>query len=498
MADLQAILERQTSKVEELRQQAESEPTVASLQALASIYRDRAETFAGLGQHDEALEDRQAAATLLAQLVLGAGRDDLVEHFVDVGEKLREQLASLGRKDEALDQALSETQVVAATGQAARAIAQIRRVVGEQEAALRQEASVENLDRLLKALSVLSGTLFAAEKAEEALAVEDRAVDAVRAFQPEQPDRLASVRSNRALTRAALGNTDEALAELDEVVASYDQLVVGGDGTHLAAAAEARSRRGQVLLQQNKVDEGIATLQETVAFVELHAKEGDQEGAALLRSTLRHLTQAARSGSKLDEAFVAAERWAALAQTLADQGGDLTSVEELLEAATERALVLHLLGRNDLAFEDANQIVETWDRLAQAQPGRLDVLQRVMMALDLRERIAGALGKHEEALADQTAIINMTQQLLQRGAPPQLIQGLLVSLQRRAATLKALGRNLEAQQDLDILKQLVQRMTQQPPGGGAGPGGAGGPLGGGAGGGGLGGGGGTSGGGIII
>lgn len=483
MADLQAVLERQTSKVDELRQQAEQAPSVASLQALASIYRSRAETLSAMGDHERALEDRQTAVGLLAQLIVGAGRDDLLEPLVENGEQLRATLRQLGRDGEAFDNALGETQIVAAAGQAARAIAQLKRLADERKAALAQQPTPEHLEQAVKALSLLGGTQFQAERQQEALQAETEAIDLVSGFQPPQPEFLASLRANRALTRAALGRMDEAMAELDEVVGTFDRLLAQApDAVLLAGAIDARTRRAQLLLQQQKLDEALAALDETAAFAERHVQPGDEESAALHRRTLRQLAEAARMNGQLDRALAAAEKWNALVQARAGgAGADLVVVEELLEAAFERGLLYQLLGRSAEALDTANAIAATWDQLAGSNPDRLDLQHRILMALDLRERALTSLGRHEEAVADQSMIIDGFQHLLQQGAPPQLIEGLLVTLQRRAETLRKLGREREAQADLNVLRQIAEQMraASQPKGAapaGAAPGGAGGGI----------------------
>jgi tetratricopeptide (TPR) repeat protein len=503
MADLQAVLERQTSKVEELQQQAEQSPSVASIQALASIYRSRAETLDSMAEHERALDDRQTAVGLLAQLIVGAGRNDLVEPLVETGEGLRATLRRMGRDDEAFDNALGETQLVAAAGQVARAVAQIKGLANDRKAALAKEATPQRLEQVVKAYSLLAGTLFQAERIEEALHAENEAIDIVSAFQPPQPEFLASLRSNRALTRAALGREAEALAELDEVVASVDGLLAQKtDAVLLAAAVEARTRKAQILLQQRKLDEAIAVLETTTSFAEGQSR--DDETAALHRRTLRQLAEAARMAGQYDKALAAAERWTQLIEARANQGQpELAMVEEMLEAGYERALIYQLIGRHDVVLEDANQIAATWDQLAGAAPDRLDLQHRILMALDLRERSLTALGRNEEAVKDQTMIINGFQQLLQAGAPPQLLQGLLGTLQRRAETLQKLGRDREAQADLNVLRQIDEQMrlaareAAGPEGSGAGPAGGGIIGGGGPTGGGIIGGGGSTGGGII-
>lgn len=454
MQDLDAVLERQTARVEELRSNATANPTPAAVQALASIHRDRGETLASLGRMEEAVEDQHAAAGYLSGLVIQAGRADLLDRMTEAGATLRGTLRQLGRSEEAIEHELGEAQILLATGQQERALSALRRLLDDRRAALEAEKSAERLESFVKVSTVLGGALFQTERMQEALRVEDEAVQAVGAFGEEQLPFLLSVRANRAVTLGSMGKGEEALAELSEVAEGWAKLLAANaNDENLVGALRTTGARADLLVDLGRADEAMHELDRALQLAEQHVDNVPAAGDAV-RQILRQQTQVARLQGRLDKAMAAADRWVALAQERNQAMPSMETIEELLDAGLERALILHLVGQHEAALADANQIAGGWQRLAEAQPQRLDVHQRVLMVLDLRERALTELGRHQEALEDQGMIIEMFRALLGAGAPPDLQQALAITLERRASTLRALGRHQEADSDLAEARKL--------------------------------------------
>ena len=454
MQDLDAVLERQTARMQELRSNATANPTPAAVQALASIPRDRGETLAALGRLEEAVEDQQAAAGYLSGLVIQAGRADLLDRMTEAGDTLRATLRQLGRAEEAVEHELGEAQILLATGQQERALARLRRLFEERRAALEAEKTPERLESFVKVATVLGGALFQTERLQEALQVENDAVAAVEGFGEAQLPFLLSVRANRAVTLGSMGRAEDALAELGEVLAGWEKLLQAAPSEeNLVGALRALGARADLLVDLQRTDEALRDLDRALQLAEAHL-ENVPGAADALRQVLRQQTQVARLHGRMDTALEAADRWVRLAQEQNRAVPSLETIEELLDAGLERALILHLVGQQEAALADANQIASGWQRLVESQPQRLDLHQRILMVLDLRERALTELGRHQEALADQGTIVEMFRALLGAGAPPDLQQALAITLQRRASTLRALGRHQEAEADLAEARKL--------------------------------------------
>ncbi len=453
MQELDATLARQTSRMNELQRQAESEPTVASLDALASIAFERGETLAALGRTDEAIGDQQLATSLLTQIVAGAGRVDLVPRMRSAGERLRTFLQRQGRGQEASVQALGEAQLLSQLGEGEQALRQVDPIVAEAKAALEATRTEEALEFYVQAATIRAGILYALQRLDEALATENESVVAVASFGAGQEPFLCALRTNRALTLGALGRTDEAQAELLEVIGAYDEMLASlPDADTVGGTVRAHNALADLLFEQGRADEAVAALQRAATLAEPFAD--DAEVSAQLRSIARKRTSAARAAGQLDEALQHTNTWCALAQTQAEANSTMENVEEMLEAAYDRAVLLHETGRHDLALLDAGNLVSAWEQLAGQQSERPELEQRVLMGLDVRERALSALGRHDEALVDQSRIVDTFRRMLRMGAAPQLQQGLAMTLQHRAATHRALGNLDKAQADLQEAQRL--------------------------------------------
>lgn len=448
MQDLRESLERQSAKVDELRALAESDPSPSAVQALASIYGARGETLARLGELEQAAADQQASTAFFSRLVVEAGRIDLVDRMVEAGEAYRSTLERLDQKGLALDHALGEAQLLALAGRGEEALQRLATSADSVENRFAVHRNAEHLDQLVKVTVTRAAVLHGLDRSGEALEAESAAIAAVSSFGPEQGRFLAALRTNRAMTLGLLGLADEALREIDEVVASYDALLAGEPALR-GEAVRARSVRADLLLAGERIDEALAELRRADEI--LGNRGNDPERLELLKKR----TLLARQLGSIDEAAEAAEAWCTLALAITEREPSLENVEEMLTAGYERALIFHALRRYDVVLDDANRLLGTWSALAERAPDRLDWRHRLLMALDLRERTLTELGRHEEAVADQSLIIEGFRTLLAQGAPPHLQQGLAITLERRATSLRALGRAEEAMADLAEARRVM-------------------------------------------
>jgi tetratricopeptide (TPR) repeat protein len=447
MPDYAAILQRQTEKVGELSALLETEPTPSLFQALSSVYRDRSATHRALGDTDRAIDDLKTGTAMLSQLVLFAGRTDLVDDMVGAGETLRAMLVEDGRDEEAMSHGIGEAQVLVRTGAVERGLAGLRHLAADARTAFDEEPTEDRLYALDETRLYLWAMLREAEKHPEALEVAEETLVLLGSVEPTPHRELCRARRNRAITLRQLGRREEALAELGAVAGEYEaNLGPDADPEMVVEAAQAFRARAELLIETQKPEEGLAAFERAFDVVEPHADE-DEECDGTLHELYGAAVGAARGLRLLGPAIRFAERRCRRLQRDVERSDSLEAGLELLEGLYHLALLYFEAGRYDVVLDDANKLVATWEQLAAARGNAPQFQHLVLQGLDLREHALVALGRHEEAVADQTRVIDGFRSLLDQGAPPHLLQGLAITLQRRAESLAAIGRHADALAD---------------------------------------------------
>lgn len=447
MPDYAAILQRQTEKVDELAALLETEPTPSLFQALSSVYRDRSATHRALGDTDRAIADLRTGTSMLSQLVLFAGRTDLVDDMVGAGETLRAMLLENGRDEEAMGHGIGEAQVLVRTGSVERGLAGLRHLAADARGAFDGEPTENRLHALDETRLYLWAMLREAEKHPEALEVAEETLALLGSVEPAPKRELCRARRNRAITLRELGRREEALEVLEAVAGEYEaNLGPNADPEVVAEAAQAFRARAQLLIETGKPDEGFAAFERAIEAIEPHADE-DEECDGTLHELFGAAVGAARELHLLGPAIRFAERRCMRLQRDVERTNSLEAGQELLEGLYDLALLFFAAGRYDVVLDDANNLVAAWEQLAAARGNAPQFRHLVLQGLDLREHALVALGRHGEAVADQTRVIDGFRSLLDQGAPPHLLQGLAITLQRRADSLAAIGRHADALAD---------------------------------------------------
>lgn len=460
MADHAAILQRQTEKIEELGSLLESEPTPNLVQALSSVMRDRSATYRALGETEKAIEDGGAAASMLAQLVLFGGRTDLVDRMVEAGEEFRAMLVDAGLDDDALSHAIGEAQTLARSGSLERGLASLRRLGKDAQAAFEDDPSLPRLEVLDEAQRALWTTLLENGRNDEALAVAEELVGSLEELEPTPARQLRRARRNRGLTLLALDRTAEARAELEAVADEYARdLGPDAEPDVVVEAVPALRSRAELLLEAGQSEEGMATFRRALDLVEPHA-DRDEGCDDALQGLFGAAVGAARRNGMPDEAVKFAERRCERLRRELEASGTLEAMETMLDGLYDLGLHMHAARRFEALLVDANQLVAAWEHLAAKQGNPPQLQQRILQALDLRERTLTELGRHDEAVGDQTRVIEGFRQFLGMGAPPQLLEGLAMTLLRRADSLAALGRHADAMQDRTEAARARARFEQ--------------------------------------
>jgi len=436
------VLGRQTAKVEELLVIAKQEPTRGSLQALASIYLARGETLTGRGEAERAADDFREAAALYAHLAVQEREARFVDGMCDAGARHRAALETLGQAEEADRHLLGECQLLLHLGEHQPALRALEPVVE------RLRADEDRFPLFVEAARLHAAALATGGRVDESIARIEALVDALGARG--EAGLAAAMRTEQAIALAATGRREEALAALDRSIAHFDG-ALEADRALLPAALQALRIRAALLLEGDRADEAIPALDRALAWARAHGADAVEPVCDLLRERAR----AALALGRLDEAQRDVDEACAQLQQVVDREPSMERIDALMEAGFERAVVRFQRRDFDAALQEASGLIAAWAALARRAPGRIDLQQRILMALDLRERAASELGRHQEALADQTRVVDGLRALLEAGAPRDLAQALVLTLERRAGTRRLLGDHARAAEDLAEARRLA-------------------------------------------
>lgn len=444
-------LSLQTERIAVLAAQAEQLASAGSLQALGSAYLARGETYVALGDDESSSDDFREAAALYAAVVGRWNQRDFLDRMMAAGESHRAALERLGRSEERNVHLLGESQLLTRFGaplEAARKIEDLAKTLRE-----RLHNDRDSLSTTVQANILLSGSYMSAGKTEQALDVSSALVETLSSCG--EHEEVAAVRMARAMALHGAGRIDDAIAEatvaLDDLEASAE-----ADPGRIPVLIEALQAQASFFEEIGRFEEMAESLDRCLEL----AADDDGVSAEEFVALLRRHAQAAVKADDLDGAWNSIDSACDILADVAESEGTSEAHQALNMAIYERARICHRADRYDLALEDAEDLVASWSALADGAPDRLELRHLCLMGLDLRERTLSELGRHEEALRDQTAIVAGFQYLLKQGAPPHVAQGLMVTLSRRVDNLRHLGRMAEAEQDQMMLQTIASKMRR--------------------------------------
>jgi hypothetical protein len=257
---------------------------------------------------------------------------------------------------------------------------------------------------------------------------------------------LLRARTNRVVMLRGLGRHADALVEVTALVDEAERAAATAEaGRELRRAAlTARALRASTLLEMEQTVEAVAEYTQLIAGLDALAADGGGPPAQVVALSARYRRATAtfrlsHFGDTIDEATRVIDELTELAaEDVADPHGDLPAALDL------RGRACVAIGRNVDGLADFARALELGEAYAMA--GRPVDLPALLATRAARARTFATLGRNEEALVDETAVVEGYRLLA--AAHAEFRPPLSAALRRRSVVLVGLGRVSEAAVDL--------------------------------------------------